>query len=505
MLASEGLTTATAEPPVSPVSLVDVVSNRIFPVTTPVCRFGRDISNDIVLSGDKSLSRFHFQITLMDDEYFIEDAGSRNGTFLNGSPITAPRKILNGDIVSAGMSRYRFVLDGSEAVVAGANGDEITEVLTGETEAALAAPSNQAEELTGHAGNAEGKIESATHPAASQAKEVDPLTRIFQEGQALLAGKEDEENEPDLPGYFTPPPPDNGSHSAEPASKFIQLSRPEEPTIDELFEKQFPGALDKLTAPQNQAASGSSTAAASKTTAECDKPVHPLPVSTAESRPVDASLAAPVKEARGAWPAWCSEYSLAGLSELSKEISMLAQKIKQDEKRLQDLKDRLAKSADIKNHLLVSRSDELVDACQAVFETLGWHSQPNGAEKQELILSFDERAVAIVRIVCADAEPHPAEMAHLVSSLSNYWCSHGVEPKGIMLVSIMSNGPPGERPEFTREYADYSAKKNVCLMSTLQLLAIYGDTVLPGQDTAAVRTAILNASGQLPGFRLQHN
>src|SRR5579883_3425817 len=82
--------------------LVDIIANRTYSIQKPVCRFGRDISNDIVLIGDKSLSRFHFQITESNDEYFIEDAGSRNGTFLNGSPVNSPRKVVDGDVVSAG-------------------------------------------------------------------------------------------------------------------------------------------------------------------------------------------------------------------------------------------------------------------------------------------------------------------------------------------------------------------------------------------------------------------
>lgn len=113
LLAEEGLTLNPVMPQEDevPVALVDTVTGKPLPVLAPVCKVGRDVTNDIVIAGDRSLSRYHFQIRVWGDEYFIEDCGSRNGTFLNGSPISTPRKLANGDVVSAGMSRYTFALN----------------------------------------------------------------------------------------------------------------------------------------------------------------------------------------------------------------------------------------------------------------------------------------------------------------------------------------------------------------------------------------------------------
>lgn len=116
LLAEEGLTLNPQMPDEDevPVALVDTVTGKPLPVLAPVCKVGRDVTNDIVVAGDRSLSRYHFQIRVWGDEYFIEDCGSRNGTFLNGSPISTPRKLTNGDVVSAGMSRYTFALKSTE-------------------------------------------------------------------------------------------------------------------------------------------------------------------------------------------------------------------------------------------------------------------------------------------------------------------------------------------------------------------------------------------------------
>ncbi|MBX9685502.1 MAG: FHA domain-containing protein [Candidatus Obscuribacterales bacterium] len=94
----------------APVTLVEVVTGKTFPVVAPLCKIGRELANDIVLAGDRSMSRFHFQIRLTGSDYYVEDCGSRNGTFLNGSPISTARKLQNGDILSAGINRYRFSL-----------------------------------------------------------------------------------------------------------------------------------------------------------------------------------------------------------------------------------------------------------------------------------------------------------------------------------------------------------------------------------------------------------
>ncbi len=505
LLAAEGLTTPTVEPPASAVSLVDVVSNRVFPVTTPVCRFGRDISNDIVLSGDKSLSRFHFQITFMDEEYFIEDAGSRNGTFLNGSPVSAPRKILNGDIVSAGMSRYRFVLDGSELSAEKSDVDEVTEVLTGDDTPALTVPPGSISEASTASSTSPPATTSAVPPPSAPSA-GDPLTKIFQEGKALLSSQE-EEDDADLPGFFSPGA-DNGKIQTEELNKFIQLNHPTEPTIDELFDQKFPGALDKVAASQGAATGTAATAGNAIAPARLNQTsASSLPVSnSSETMPCAATAPDHIAESTGkAWPAWCKEYSLPELSCLQEEISKLETRIKQDQDSLQQLKSRFSEAEDLKNRLLASRGDELLKACTRVFEGLGFLVQPNAAETQELVLSTDGKTSALARIVSTDSEPAPADMAHLVSSLSNYWCEHGIEPKGIMIVSIMHDGPPSEHPEFTREYCDYAAKKNFCLMSALQLLSIYGEIVLGGANADSIRSDILNASGQLPEFRLTHN
>ncbi len=84
--------------------LIDLISNRKIPITTPRCRVGRDDSNEIVITGDNSISRFHFIISKLEDSYTVEDSKSQYGTFLNGKKIEGPESIKDGDVMKIGVS-----------------------------------------------------------------------------------------------------------------------------------------------------------------------------------------------------------------------------------------------------------------------------------------------------------------------------------------------------------------------------------------------------------------
>lgn len=141
LLSAEEMKLLRGEDRSAPVALVDMVTGKSIAIITPLCKIGRDLANDIPLSGDRSMSRFHFQIRQTGQDYYIEDCGSRNGTFLNGSPIALPRKLHQGDIVSAGISRYEFKIKDlagapgeNEKADAKQNGDEAAEPVSDDNE-----------------------------------------------------------------------------------------------------------------------------------------------------------------------------------------------------------------------------------------------------------------------------------------------------------------------------------------------------------------------------------
>jgi serine phosphatase RsbU (regulator of sigma subunit) len=64
---------------------------------------GRSTRCDLALA-DRFLSRQHARLYRADDEWLIEDLGSRNGTFVNGRKITIPTPVGPGDVITMSAS-----------------------------------------------------------------------------------------------------------------------------------------------------------------------------------------------------------------------------------------------------------------------------------------------------------------------------------------------------------------------------------------------------------------
>ena len=62
---------------------------------------GRDSHNDIVLD-DQFVSTVHARIYLRGEEYWLEDLGSRNRTYVNGELVITPQKLRQAAIISMG-------------------------------------------------------------------------------------------------------------------------------------------------------------------------------------------------------------------------------------------------------------------------------------------------------------------------------------------------------------------------------------------------------------------
>ena len=63
---------------------------------------GRGGGCGIVLPDDHFVSTVHARVFRRGDEVFVEDLGSRNGTFVNGTTVAAPIRLRRGDRVQFG-------------------------------------------------------------------------------------------------------------------------------------------------------------------------------------------------------------------------------------------------------------------------------------------------------------------------------------------------------------------------------------------------------------------
>ncbi len=69
---------------------------------------GRGLDNDLVLEDDRFASLVHARLLPRPDGVWIEDAGSTNGTYVNGERIARPRRLEPGDVIRLGETDLRF-------------------------------------------------------------------------------------------------------------------------------------------------------------------------------------------------------------------------------------------------------------------------------------------------------------------------------------------------------------------------------------------------------------
>ncbi len=72
-----------------------------------VTAIGRDAGNDVVLNDDAASAR-HAVLTFRDGEWWVEDAGSTNGTVVNGTRISTPERLQYGDELAIGRVGMRL-------------------------------------------------------------------------------------------------------------------------------------------------------------------------------------------------------------------------------------------------------------------------------------------------------------------------------------------------------------------------------------------------------------
>ncbi len=70
---------------------------------------GRGMASDVPLSWDPAVSTVHATLERLGDDWVLIDEGlSRNGTFVNGEPVSGRRRLIDGDELRFGDTRVAF-------------------------------------------------------------------------------------------------------------------------------------------------------------------------------------------------------------------------------------------------------------------------------------------------------------------------------------------------------------------------------------------------------------
>jgi len=92
---------------------------RHWPMMKDDIVLGRDDDCDLPLP-DRQVSRQHIRIFRQEDQFYITDLDSKNGTWVNGQPLKGTRELNDGDEIHVALAvRVRFIDSGSTSPITG--------------------------------------------------------------------------------------------------------------------------------------------------------------------------------------------------------------------------------------------------------------------------------------------------------------------------------------------------------------------------------------------------
>ena len=94
------------------------VPGSVYLIEKPEIYLGRDLVNELPIP-EPEISRRHARIFMQNNLIFIEDLGSTNGTFVNGTRISSPQELQAGDrITLAEKTSFSFEYSGASTAQA---------------------------------------------------------------------------------------------------------------------------------------------------------------------------------------------------------------------------------------------------------------------------------------------------------------------------------------------------------------------------------------------------
>jgi hypothetical protein len=90
------------------VKSADLESGLDYELNSAQLTIGRGNQNDIAVATDEYASARHARFEPRQDGVWVQDLGSTNGTYLNGTRLDRPRRLAVGDIVRVGETDLRY-------------------------------------------------------------------------------------------------------------------------------------------------------------------------------------------------------------------------------------------------------------------------------------------------------------------------------------------------------------------------------------------------------------
>jgi pSer/pThr/pTyr-binding forkhead associated (FHA) protein len=90
------------------VKSADLQSGEDFELNSAQLTIGRGNQNDIAIATDEYASARHARFEPRQDGVWVQDLGSTNGTYLNGTRLDRPHRLARGDVVRIGETDLRY-------------------------------------------------------------------------------------------------------------------------------------------------------------------------------------------------------------------------------------------------------------------------------------------------------------------------------------------------------------------------------------------------------------
>lgn len=313
--------------------------------------------------------------------------------------------------------------------------------------------------------------------------------------------------------------PDSEAASAKPAGEPEAVKTAE--ALAEPAEEPEATALEQTPAqlaeePEAQSPAAAPARPSEKLEAAREPETAPTPAATADEAiaPPAAEPAAGIEEPAAETrpeeplapePPWCNRYLPDELGHLESELADLNEVVISAQKKIREIESRITLTKGLRKSLLVGRNEELISACSRVLEILGWSIRRSPADTEEIMLECSGKVDAIGRVVWTSPNDIYEHLGKLAMAQVAHWCQHRSEPAGVLIVNAFGHEgiPEGQEADFSEEVQTFARRKNVCVMTTLQLLSIYKELELGGANADGLRQTILSTTGRLSGYGLK--
>ena len=134
---------------------------------------------------------------------------------------------------------------------------------------------------------------------------------------------------------------------------------------------------------------------------------------------------------------------------------------------------------------------------------MGFDVKTQAGDRQELRLHSKENDDAVARVVWNPSKADRSDIGQLSMAQTKYWVESGNEPKGLLIVSkLLEDHNKVSNEELFSELTEYAVKRNVCLITSIQLLSMYKEVALGASNPENIKNKLLDTAGWLEGFEI---